>query len=142
MALEEDFGVHIGTHLESLESLRNGVPEGLSAQCGEVSAILHEYDVAVDRITKDSRLTPLGKAMQLQTARDKAQAAVEKWKTERTTGLDSQMTTQRSALAANTIHCETNRPPGHQYGATARRLRSARGRDSVCGRHRRGAHYH
>jgi hypothetical protein len=100
MALSEDFGVHIGTHLDSLKSLRSGVPEGLPAQLGEVSAILLDYDVAVEKIDEDRHLSAEGKAAKVKTAHDEATAAVEKWRTGKTTGIDAQTASQRAALLA------------------------------------------
>jgi len=98
MSLKQSFDVHIGTHLESLKLMRNGVPSGLQEQLGEVSAILATYDAALAKIENNTHLTTAGKASQIKDARHAALAAVQQWKASRTTGIDAQTAAKRDAL--------------------------------------------
>jgi hypothetical protein len=100
MSLKQSFDIHIGTHLESLKTLRNGMPPGVPDQFGEVATILAEYDVAVAKIQDDKNLSAQGRTVRLKAAHDEAMAAVERWKTGKTTGIDAQTTAKRAALQA------------------------------------------
>jgi hypothetical protein len=85
MSLKQDVDVHISTHLESLKSLHT-TPSGLADQFAEVSAMLASYDAEVTKIETNRDLSTEGKAAQLKAAHDVAHAAVERWKTSKTTG--------------------------------------------------------
>ena len=98
MALATDFELHRALHLDSLKSLRGGVPEGLPAQLAEVTPILRVYDEAVATIRRDEGLSPKGKAAQLKAAHDTASAAIEAWKAKKTTGITAQVTAKRAAM--------------------------------------------
>lgn len=100
MSLSKDFQLHTSTHLDALKSLRGGLPSGLPAQLAEVAAVLADYDVAESRIRNDKTLSAEGKSAQYKTARDAALAAIAKWSTSRTTGIDAQAAALRVDLQA------------------------------------------
>ncbi len=101
MALADDFGLHVSLHTDALQTLRNGVPSGLSGQFAEVGAVLAALDADFAKIENDTNLTDTGKAAKLRAAHEQAAAAVGKWKTSKTIGIDSQITAHRGKLQAH-----------------------------------------
>lgn len=121
MATKDDYGVHLGIHLKSLESLRGGVPEGLPAQLAEVAPILDSFDSARARITADADLSQTGRENQLNAARAEAEADIEQWRTSRTTGIESQIAASRTANQA-TVDKELPKPTDLQVTNMIQRL--------------------
>ena len=101
MALADDFRLHLSIHTEGLQTLRNGVPSGLTAQLAEMSTVLTTYDVQAAKIQNDTHLSPEGKAERLRAAHDQAQTAIEKWTTARTTGIDAQIAAHEAKLQSH-----------------------------------------
>ncbi len=102
MSVKQDFELHVAIHMQDLKTLRNAVPSGLQAQFAEVSAVLATYDAEVAKIHNDKHLSAEGKAAKLKTVHDEAQAAVQKWQSGRTSGIEAQSAAQREKLESAT----------------------------------------
>jgi hypothetical protein len=98
MALVTDFELHRSLHLQSLETLHRGIPEGLPNQLDEITPILEEFDARVIEISKDDTLSHIGKDNALKTARETAAAEIEVWRVTKVNGLEAQISASRVAL--------------------------------------------
>lgn len=102
MALVTDFELHRTLHLQSLETLRGGIPKGLPDQLSEITPILESFDARVVEISKDDTLSDIGKDNALKAARDTAAAEIEVWRVSRVNGIEAQISASRAALQAKT----------------------------------------
>ena len=122
MPVMEDFGVHVSTHLTSLQSLRGGVPEGLPAQLAEIAPILKSFDTRLIEISKDDSLSAIGKDNALKAARESAAADIEKWRLSKVNGIEAQIATSRAALQAKADK-DLSKPTDLQITNMVQRLR-------------------
>jgi hypothetical protein len=99
MALIDDFKLHQDLHLQALDNLHGGIPEGLPTQLSELAPTVAAYEEARTKIEADTTLTGLGKQNAIIDARTKAASSIDTWKAGKITGIDAQINQQQQALA-------------------------------------------